>query len=520
MQSSIRERGSPGLTKLLKNRPIIIASNRGPVEFRQDNSGDIEMKRGGGGLVTAMTAVSEAAHAVWISAAMNDVERSIAQDNSLIGFPEDSPQYRVKLVNIPKDVYNSYYNTISNPLLWFIHHYIWNLTETPSFTAETHQAWKNGYVVANKLFAEAVAKESLKHDSPIIMLQDYHLFIAAKYIREITDEPFLFHFTHIPWPEPDYMSILPFDIRQQLLKGMLANDMVGFQSRHYAGNFLLCCESLLGAQVNWRKRTVVWQGREVYVRTYPISIDHANLHKMSESSKVLKLEQKLLEENEGMNLIVRTDRSDPSKNIVRGFMAYDVLLTKHPELKEKVKFLALLYPTRENIREYKRYRSEIEATVEAINKRHKTKKWTPIYLRLKDNYPESIAALKCYDVLLVNPIFDGMNLVAKEGPAINTRNGVLVLSQNAGASSELGSSSIIVNPFDIEETANAMYQALTMSDSEKQIRAKSLKEVVEQNNSIKWLHYQLKDIVSLEKKRVSVRVSGDVPEKLNNYITT
>lgn len=502
MRINGRGQKAPNLTKLLDNKPIIIVSNRGPAEFRQDETGNIIPRRGGGGLVTAMTAVSETTHATWISAAMTDVEHSMAKKGILIGFPEENPLYNVRLVDIPKNVYDLYYNTISNPLLWFIHHYIWDLCNTPSFTEETHRAWEDGYIAANKLFAEAAARESLKLKNPIIMLQDYHLFLAASYIRKLTDEPFLFHFTHIPWPEPDYMSILPFKVRLQVLKGMLANDIVGFQSRHYAGNFLLCCESLLGAQVNWRKKSVVWQKREVYVRTYPISIDHENLHKMSESNKVLKYEAKLLEKNVDMSLIVRTDRSDPSKNIVRGFMAYDVLLTRHPKFKGKVKFLALLYPTRENIKEYKKYRREIEATVKDINERHGAEDWQPIHLRMKDDYPESIAALKHYDILLVNPIFDGMNLVAKEGPVVNRKDGVLILSENAGASSELGNSSIIVNPFDIEETAAAMYRALTMPMYERKAKAANLREVVEQNNSLKWLHYQLKDIVNLEKKRV------------------
>lgn len=502
LHSKGRRQKAPNLTKLLDNKPIIIVSNRGPAEFRRNEAGNITSKRGGGGLVTAMTAVSEATHATWISAAMTDVERSMAKKDNLIGFPENNPLYNVRLIDIPKDIYNRYYNMISNPLLWFIHHYIWDLCNTPSFTEETHKAWGDGYVAANKLFAEAAARESLKLKNPIIMLQDYHLFLAARYIRELTSEPFLFHFTHIPWPEPDYMSILPFKVRHQILRGMLANDIVGFQSRHYAGNFLLCCESLLGAQINWRKRSVMWQEREVFVRTYPISIDYGNLHKISESDEVLKYETKLLKENADMSLIVRTDRSDPSKNIIRGFMAYDVLLSRHPNFKGKVKFLALLYPTREGIMEYKKYRREIEATVKDINKRHGTENWQPIHLRMKDDYLESIAALKHYDVLLVNPIFDGMNLVAKEGPAVNKNDGILILSENAGALSELGNSGIIVNPFDIEETAAAMYRALTMPMYERKARAANLRETVEQNNSLKWIHYQLKDIVGLEKKRM------------------
>lgn len=502
MQSSGEYRQGQDLRKLLADRSIILVSNRGPVELKRDTDGNIETRRGGGGLVTAMTAISKEAKATWISAAMTDIERTLARDDTMVCLPDDSSSCLVKLVDIPEDVYNLYYNVISNPLLWFIHHYIWNLADDPSISMDIHNAWRNGYVAANKLFAEAAVKESDQHDNPIIMLQDYHLFVAAKYIRELTQEPFLFHFTHIPWPEPDYMRVLPESMRVELLEGMLANNMVGFQSRHYADNFLLCCETLLNCHVDWKTKTVNLHGRVVYVQTYPISIDHESLIEASMSDEVLEYERKFMDENEGLSLIVRTDRSDPSKNIVRGFRSFETLLLKHPELKEKVKFLALLYPTRENIKAYNDYRDSIVATVEEINNRYKTDTWTPIHLRLKDNYLESIAALKCYDVLLVNPIYDGMNLVAKEGPVLNNKDGVLLLSENAGAASELGDASLIVNPFDIEGTADAMYNALNMPAHEKHARSSTLKEIVQRNNSVKWLYYQINDIVSLEKKRI------------------
>jgi len=502
LQSNGEHRKIPDLKKLLADRSIILVSNRGPVEFEQDAAGNLETRRGGGGLVTAMTAISKEAKATWISAAMNDIERSLAHDDASVCLPDDSSSCLIKLVDIPEDIYNRYYNIISNPLLWFIHHYIWNLAYDPSISTGIHDAWHNGYVAANKLFAQAAVKESRKHRNPIIMLQDYHLFVAARYIRELSQEPFLFHFTHIPWPEPDYMRILPESMRTELLEGMLSNDMVGFQSRHYADNFLLCCETLLQCHVDWKAKTVTLHGHVVHVQTYPISIDHESLVEAGTSDKVLEYEAKFMHDNEGLSLIVRTDRSDPSKNIVRGFRAFEVLLNKHPELKEKVKFLALLYPTRENIKAYNDYLDSIIATVNEINDRYKTDTWSPIHLRLEDNYLESIAALKCYDVLLVNPIYDGMNLVAKEGPVLNNKNGVLILSENAGATSELGNTSLVVSPFDIEGTAAAIYDALTMADYEKRARASTLREIVQRNNSVKWLYYQIKDIIRLEKKKV------------------
>jgi len=506
LQRDKRNKIPPSLKKYISDRSIILVSNRGPIQFDYGEDGEITTRRGGGGLVTAMTAISEETRATWISAAMTEAEYILAKEDLPLAFPEDNPLYHIKLVDIPEPVYDRYYNVISNPLIWFIHHYMWDLNKNPSITTEIRAAWQDGYLAANRLFAKVAAEESLKHSNPIIMLQDYHLFSAAKYIRELTDKPFIFHFTHIPWPEPDYMTILPFEMRTEILMGMLANDLLGFQSRHYADNFLLCCESLLGLPVNWKRRKVRVGDREAHIRTYPISIDHASLQRLSEREDVLKYEARLRKEYKDMKIIMRTDRSDPSKNIVRGFWALDTLLTKHPELKGKVKFLALLYPTRENIKAYKDYSREIRTTVKEINERHKTDGWVPIHLRMKDNYPESIAALKLYDVLLVNPIYDGMNLVAKEGPVVNKNNGVLLLSENAGASAELSTASLIINPFDIDGTADAMYQALMMPENEKHPRATSLREIVQRNNSVKWLYYQIKDIVSLERRRVFERV--------------
>jgi trehalose 6-phosphate synthase len=487
------------LQGLLSDHSIILVSNRSPIEIRRNAAGDLEERRGGGGLVSAMTAVSEASHATWIAAAISDEERHIAKENKLIDVSRDDRDYRIKYIDIPAGAYDLYYNTISNPLLWFVFHYLWDLTNSPNIGPEVHRAWVDGYVVANKLFAEAAVSESIKHDNPVIMIQDYHLFLAAKYIRELTSAPFLFHFTHIPWPEPNYMSVLPKSIRTDILKGMLANDIVGFQSRNYASNFLLCCESLLGCKVDWTEKIVTFEGRTIFVKAYPISIDYEGLEEESNKPEVRSIENQILEAGKDMKLIVRTDRSDPSKNIIRGFMAFDLMLARHPELKEKVKFIALLYPTRDNIKEYQEYQRKIMITVHDINERYQTENWSPIHLRIKDNYTESLAALNCYDVLLVNPVFDGMNLVAKEGPVVNKRDGVLVLSENAGAVSELSNGALIINPFDVDDTASALYRAVTMSKSERKTRATNLHEVVEQNNSVKWLYYQLKDIVELSK---------------------
>lgn len=487
------------LDELLRGKSLILVSNRGPVEFR-NVEGKLVPHRGAGGLVTAMLAIGEATGATWISAPMTAADRTIAQQNEAIGVPPEDPKYVVRFVRISKRCYEDYYNVISNPLLWFIAHYIWDLVREPVLTADMSKAWSQGYVKANRLFAEAVLAEiRASSEQPVVMLQDYHLLVAPKFIKQGSARTAVAHFTHIPWPEAAYFRVLPSEIRVELLSSLLHADILGFQTRGFAANFMRCCEANLPCRIDTNRGTVTWEQRRILIRTYPISIDHNRLRAAAQSAPVLQHERRIVDETRGLKLIVRVDRADLSKNVVRGFLAYDRLLSRYPKLRGRVRFLALLYATRERIPEYARYKEEIEETVRRVNESYATPDWEPINLRFKDDYLESLAALRQYDVLLVNPVFDGMNLVAKEGPAINRRDGVLVLSENAGAFDELQDACVPVNPFAIDGTANALYQALMMPEWERRVRAERLREIVTKNDSIKWLYHQLRDIAALDK---------------------
>jgi trehalose 6-phosphate synthase len=332
------------------------------------------------------------------------------------------------------------------------------------------------------------------------MLHDYHLYLAPRYIRQERPDVFLHHFIHIPWTQPDAWRVLPRDVREELFEGVLSNDIVSFHTRAYRRNFLLCCRDLFDLDVDEEAGVVHVDGREVWVRAYPLPISAESFHKIAQRDSVHQYEQEILRRRRE-HLILRVDRADLSKNVLRGFTAFDLFLEQHPELHEQVTFIAHLVPSRQDVPEYAEYLERIEALVAVVNHRHGTTDWMPIDLKLRENLDEAIAEYKHYDLLIVNAMFDGMNLVAKEGPLVNERNGVSLLSENTGAHEELGEFSLSVNPFDIQEQADAIHRALTMSPEERAWRAEGLKKIVTARDPGDWVDDQLADI---ERKRAGL----------------
>lgn len=482
------------LADLLAGRQLIIASSRGPYTFEPQPDGRIAISRCGGGLVTAMMCVAEASAATWICAASTPHDRAMAEHDPCVGLPPGQPVFEMRLLPIAESAYESYYNIIANPLLWFIHHYLWDLSRQPSFDGSTKEAWRDGYVTFNETFADAIIETCGESPDVLIMLQDYHLFLCPAMLRSRGCEARLIHFTHIPWPAPDYFCVLPGYMRSAIIDGLLAADIVGFHTERYVQNFLWTCRQLGGYDVDFETQEVTTPaGRTTRVRAYPISIAVSSIKRLASTPDAEKRLAGLRKIVGGEKTVVRVDRADPTKNVLRGFTAYRMLFEAHPELIGKVRFLAMLYATRTGIEHYRRYLAEIQQLVAQINDALGSDEWQPIHLRIADDYYESLAAMRLYDVLLVNPVFDGMNLVAKEGPAINERDGVLILSENAGAYAEVSDACLAVNPFDCEQTAAALYQALTMGPDERATRAAILREVVGHNDSVKWLYHQLKD---------------------------
>ena len=331
------------------------------------------------------------------------------------------------------------------------------------------------------------------------MLHDYHLYTAPGLIREQRPDAFLHFFVHIPWSQPDSWRILPGRIREAVYRGMLANDIIGFHTSAYCRNFLRCCDELIEVDVDFRGCKVTHPGGQTLVRAYPLSIDAERLERAAASEEVLEAEREVLERRRKY-LIIRVDRADLSKNVLRGFTAFDTFLQQHPEFREKVTFIAHLQPSRQDVPEYAEYLERIEALVAVVNHRHGTTDWMPIDLKIYENFPEAVARYKQFDLLMVNSIFDGMNLVAKEAPTVNTRNGVLMLSENTGSHEELADCALSVNPFDIQEQAETIYRALTMDPEEKRLRAARLKQIIDSRNPGDWVDEQLDDIRAVQER--------------------
>ena len=472
--------------------PLVLVSNRGPVTFQDDGS----VKRGTGGLVTALTGLASHRDAVWIASALTDGDARKAHEAEGRAFTVHSPaggEYQVRLVVSDPDAYDRFYNIFANPMLWFIQHYLWDLSNAPDIRRNEVEAFEYGYNVVNEDLATAVIEEIEGNDEPVVMVHDYHLYTLPALVRQARPDVFLHHFVHIPWTQSDAWRVLPQKIREELFCGLLSNDIIGFHTSSYRRNFLQCCRDLMDLDVDFDAGIVHYEDREIWVRNYPLPIDARALFNVASSDGVAHQESELLRRRRD-HLILRVDRADLSKNVLRGFSAFDLFLEQHPEFRERITFIAQLMPSRTDVPEYAEYLERIEALVAVVNHRHGTPDWMPIQLKLRDDLEEAVAAYKHYDVLLVNAMFDGMNLVAKEGPMVNERDGVSILSENTGAHEELGEHALSVNPFDIQALADSIHAALTMQPAERARRLRGLKEIVTARDPGDWIDEQLDDI--------------------------
>jgi trehalose 6-phosphate synthase len=477
--------------------PLVLVSNRGPVTFEPGG----EIRRGTGGLVTALIGLASYRPVTWIASAMTDEDIAEAERHDGRPFPvttRDGEEYSVKLVASDADAYDAFYNIIANPLLWFIQHYLWDLSNAPDIRRNETEAFEFGYNAVNEDLARAVLEEIEGVQKPVVMVHDYHLYTLPGLVRKSRPDVFLHHFVHIPWSQSDSWRVLPSVIRQEIYKGILSNDIVGFHTRSYRHNFLQCCQDLMDLEVDFQGGVVKYGDREVWVRAYPLPIDSGAVQAVANRPRVHEFEGELLRRRRD-HLILRVDRADLSKNVLRGFGAFDTFLEQHPEFREKVTFIAQLMPSRTDIAEYAEYLERIEAVVAVVNHRHGSPDWMPIQLKLRDDLEEAVAAYKHYDVLMVNAMFDGMNLVAKEGPMVNERAGVSILSENTGAHEELGEYALSVNPFDIQELADSIHAALTMPIIERQQRHEGLKSIVTARDPGDWIDDQLADIRAKER---------------------
>ncbi len=508
----------PADSSLDVDLPVVLLSHRGPVAFARDAvTGERTASRGAGGLVTALSGLAgHLDQAVWVCVAAGEEDGQVSHEAggaplrlAMDGEPRvladgerAGREVSVRLVDIPAEVHEPFYGVVANPLLWFVQHRLHDLKSSPSIGREERAAWEDGYVVANQLAADAVVEQVEKAGGrAVVLLHDYHFYLVGHLVRERCPDAVLSHFVHIPWPGPDAWRVLPPDVREQLLTGLLGCDVVAFHTRADARAFVLCAQELLGLPVNMKDMTVQVAGRAVHVRVYPISIDIPALeevaHTDASDEHLVDLDERL----HGGQLVLRVDRTDPSKNIVRGFTAYDLMLSDHPELHGKVQFLALLQPSRQDVPEYAAYLAEIGAAAASVNARFGTGDWQPVDLRLASDMALATAAYRRCDVLVVNAVADGMNLVAKEAVVVNERDMVLALSEATGAHDELGRFAVTLHPFDVAQQADALHEALTMPPQLRRERREHAAAVVHHNDVRRWLAVQLRDLATLRAKR-------------------
>jgi trehalose 6-phosphate synthase len=491
-------------------RRVLVASNRGPVSYHFGADGTLTSRRGGGGLVAGvaegLAAITPAAEVSWICAALSDADRAVARRRA--AGREEPGDVPVRMLDIPPDTFDRAYNNVANSVLWFVQHLLFDTPNQPQFGREFRRDWA-AYLAYNEAFADAMAGEAAAltpSASVRALIQDYHLSLAPRLLRDKLGGAGagarIAHFSHTPWAPPDYYRLLPAEVGEAVLDGMLGADHVGFHAGRWARAFLDCCEAVLGAEVSRADRDanpagrVVHRGHVTEVAVHPLGVDARTLRARAQASDVRAHVAALAEMAGGRKLIVRVDRTELSKNIVRGLTAYRELLATRPEWHGRVVHLALAYPSRSAVPEYRAYTEQVRQIAAEITAEFRTPDWNPLILEVRDDYPRSLAACAVADVLLVNPVRDGMNLVAQEGPVLSERGCALVLSREAGAAATLDGAALLVNPYDVSETAAALHRALAMPEAERRRRTEALAATAAASPPARWFGDQLASLDS------------------------
>ena len=450
----------------------VLVSNRGPLSFRMVDDRPVPVASGGG-LAGSLHPLIEGTGATWVASSLGEADREAAAQGLMT-----APGLRIELVEPDPHVYNLAYNVVSNATLWFCHHHLFDAARRPRTDRRWMEAW-DAYRTFNSLMAERVAEVAPDHGR--VLVQDYHLALMAPTLHRLRPDLRSAHFSHTPFADPSALRMLPSAVGDELLTGLAHFGACGFHSQRWAAAF---AGGLVSAGIDpGRAPTFV----------SPLSSDAGRLRAAAAEPGVAAALARIEESVGGTDrsVIVRVDRMELSKNLLRGFWAFEELLEQEPAHRERVVFVALAYPTRQGLSEYVAYQDEVETTVARINERWGTPGWTPIVLEVEDDYPRSLAALTRYDVLLVNPVRDGLNLVAMEGPLLNRRDGVLALSREAGAFDQLGAAALEVNPFDVTGTATVLARSLAIDPGERVARATALREAILARRPADWLDEQL-----------------------------
>jgi trehalose 6-phosphate synthase len=449
---------------------LILVTNRGPARFTQEADGTFTAHRGAGGIVGVLgpnLASDDGEQVGWVAAALSDDDRA-----ALAAGAAALPGLDLHLLDLDRRAIRMHYDVVSNATLWFLHHGLFDLPRRPRFDHHFREAWE-AYAAVNRAFADRVA--AVADEGDVVLVHDYQLSLVPGLLVEQRPDLRAIHFTHTPFCGPNSIRVLPDDVSRSICESM-ARVPCGFHTERWASAYAASAATVLGRD-----------GGERVVFVSPFAADAQDLYDTLDSASTRAALTEIEDQLGDRMLVLRSDRIDPSKNIVRGFLAFDLLLQEHPEWRERVVFVAMLNPSRESLPEYQAYRQEVEQIAARVNDRWARSDWTPIELDLRDDFPRSVAGFARYDVLFVNSLKDGLNLVAKEGPIVNRRSGVVCLSPEAGAYEELQSGVLGVHPYDLDQNAATLHEALTMPSDARRDRAVRLRELATARTPAMWL---------------------------------
>ncbi|GFE60720.1 trehalose-6-phosphate synthase [Geobacter sp. AOG2] len=487
------------LHKQLTGERIIVVSNREPyIHIKKEER--IEVNRPASGLVTAVEPVMRACSGTWIAHGSGSGDRETVDRHDRVQVPPEHPEYTLRRIWLTKEEENGYYYGFANEGLWPLCHIA---HVRPIFRSSD---WKQ-YVAINQRFADAVAKEA-DSDDPVILVQDYHLALLPGMIRKALPKATIITFWHIPWPNPESFGICPW--REALLQGMLGSTILGFHTPFHCKNFLETVDRYLETRIEHESSTISRHGKLTMVESYPISIQWPPPWRDSQPTvescraKIRKAFGLLPDHKIGLGV----DRMDYTKGILERFRAVEKLLELYPEMAGRFTFIQIAAPTRSALEDYQAFESQVRGLATSINQRFSYGSWQPIYLKAEHHEPEEVNHYyRAADVCMVTSLHDGMNLVAKEFVASRDDElGVLILSQFTGAAHELHEA-LIVNPYHIEQTAEALYRALTMPDFEQRERMHSMRALVRDFNVYRWAGRMLLDAARVrQREKLATRI--------------
>jgi trehalose 6-phosphate synthase len=476
-------------SKLSGHRFIVVA-NREPYLHRYAGN-RIECVPPVSGMVSALDPILKACGGVWVAHGSGSADRKMVDSADHVQVPPEDPLYTLRRVWLTKEQEQGYYSGLSNGGLWPLCHMAFT---RPIFDP---QQWAI-YREVNERFAGAVLEEA--DDEPaFVFIQDFHFALLPRMLKEKNPNLVIAHFWHIPWPAPEVFQTFPW--KEELLEGLLGNDLLAFQLRYHCQNFLDTVDHTIEAKADYENFEVTRRGKTTVVRPFPISIDFAGHAAMASSApvdnEIERWRQKL--HLNGATIGIGIDRIDYTKGLIERFRALDRFLEKNPGHAEHLVFVQIGVPSRVNVRQYKLLDDEIDHLVEEINWKWSTDSWQPIiYLKEQHSPLQMMALHRLADFCMVTSLDDGMNLVAKEFPASRIDgDGVLILSRFTGAAREL-SSALLVNPFSVDEIADAIQQAVEMPEDERSKRMEKMRAMIEQNNVFRWAGKLLSALIKLE----------------------